>query len=159
MIGRFRLRAFGLWPRLSAIAQLVLSAMWLWSSAIKWMRLEEFQSTIREHGLAPEWAVTHAYLIPASEVILGVTLAVTGARRPWGAVSVVVSLASVVALTAYLIAVPSGRLAQSGCGCAMGLPVEPVGTHGALVARIAVIAAVHLLAMPPSPRPSQRPSS
>lgn len=72
--------------------------------------------------------------------------------RPLSTVSVVLSLASVGALTAYLIAVPSGTLAQTGCGCAVGLPVEPVGTHAGLVARNALIAAVHLFAMPPSPR-------
>lgn len=66
-------------------AQLVIGAVWIWSSLIKIMDLDAFRRTITDHGVVTAFVDRWALGFPFVELAIGFMLAVLGSRRVAGA--------------------------------------------------------------------------
>jgi len=110
--------------RLAMIAaRLVVFAIvgvWVLSGFGKVMDLSGFVNTVIEHRVLPQSMFWILWGIGPAEVVLGLVLVFAAGselNKPFGRAVLVVSLAGLSALTAYLSMVDEAQLLESGCGC------------------------------------------
>jgi len=112
-----RLRLAMIAARLAVFA---IVGVWVLSGFGKVMDLSGFVNTVIEHRVLPQSMFWILWGIGPAEVVLGLVLVFAAGselNKPFGRAVLVVSLAGLSALTAYLSMVDEAQLLESGCGC------------------------------------------
>jgi hypothetical protein len=134
-------------PRVATAAQLVLSALWIWSGLEKAGNFSEFRSTVLSQGiLAASW-LPLLFIVPIVEVLLGTGVAVFAGKRAGGWWVIGLSAATIIVFSVYVLTIPAPVLKVTGCGCSGSTKVVATDSHVGVLARNALLLALHVPAL------------
>lgn len=131
------------WQDVAALAQLVIAGVWLWAAISKGLDFDGFVRAVEGHGIIPRAAHPLLAAVPVYEGLLGLALAILGARRTGGLV-LGLSAASFALLIAYLTLVPPEAFAKVGCGCAASARPTASESPMAPIVRNTLLLLLHL---------------
>jgi hypothetical protein len=131
----------------SAGAQLLLAAVWIWAGLDKAINFDNFQEAVAKQAVLGSKVSTYLGAVPVLEVLLGCGVAAFGARRAWRAGVLALSAATLIVLTIYLLRIPAPVLKSAGCGCGGVASIAPPETHAGAIVRNAVLLLLNLVAM------------
>jgi hypothetical protein len=110
----------------SGAARYALTVLWLASGLAKLVGLANFRSVLELHGVLSGRAISLAWAVPVSEVVLGVVIFAAGTKPRvgvWRKAGAAGSAALLVLFCIYISRVPEATFRSVGCDChgALGL--------------------------------------